>query len=406
MIQARKNYIWNIIGTSLNSFISLFFLVFVTRINGIDDAGVFSFAYTISFVIQTISLFGGRIYLVSDTRNEFSYSTYYTSKYITSLLAILAAIIFCVANEYDSIKFALIILFTFTRCIESFADAIYGIFQKNDRLDYVGISLFIKSITGLFVFVGIDFIFKNIILASISVLVVNIILHLFYDMILIKKFWNPTYKFENIFSLLNKTKYLFLFNTITMIIVNVPRIIADNTLEKSEIGIFGILMMIPTIMTMIGQFLVQPVVLTMSTHVSKKDDKSVNRTIKKLITIILAFTLVCIFGAIFLGPPILHLLYGLDFEQYRVHMVVMIIGGCFNTVTYVFSTLLTIMRKTKIQLVLYSITLILSLILTYFLIGKIGTIGAYIAYCGTMIIQFGLFIMYTFLGKKTNQKGI
>ena len=35
-----KNFIWNIVGTGLNSFNSLFFLIILKRINGMNDAGI------------------------------------------------------------------------------------------------------------------------------------------------------------------------------------------------------------------------------------------------------------------------------------------------------------------------------------------------------------------------------
>ena len=52
-----KNFIWNVLGTGLNSFNSLFFLIIVTRINGIDDAGVFSIGIAIALIMYTIGLY-------------------------------------------------------------------------------------------------------------------------------------------------------------------------------------------------------------------------------------------------------------------------------------------------------------------------------------------------------------
>ena len=39
----KKNVIWNTLGLTFNSFNSLFFLIIINRINGIDDGGIFSF---------------------------------------------------------------------------------------------------------------------------------------------------------------------------------------------------------------------------------------------------------------------------------------------------------------------------------------------------------------------------
>ena len=36
--QFKKNFIWNTLGTGFNAFNSLFFMIAVTRINGVDNA--------------------------------------------------------------------------------------------------------------------------------------------------------------------------------------------------------------------------------------------------------------------------------------------------------------------------------------------------------------------------------
>ena len=51
-----KNFIWNSIGTGFNSFNSLFFLILVTRINGLVEAGIFSIAYATSTILYTIAM--------------------------------------------------------------------------------------------------------------------------------------------------------------------------------------------------------------------------------------------------------------------------------------------------------------------------------------------------------------
>ncbi len=43
----KKNVIWNMIGTTANAFNSLFFMIIVTRINGLKDSGIF---YTCFFI--------------------------------------------------------------------------------------------------------------------------------------------------------------------------------------------------------------------------------------------------------------------------------------------------------------------------------------------------------------------
>ena len=52
----KKNFIWNIIGSGVNAFTSLFFMIIVTRINGINDAGIFTFAYATASFLNIIGI--------------------------------------------------------------------------------------------------------------------------------------------------------------------------------------------------------------------------------------------------------------------------------------------------------------------------------------------------------------
>ena len=45
-LQFRKNFIWNLTGTTINTLTSLVYMIIATRINGLDQAGVFSFAFS------------------------------------------------------------------------------------------------------------------------------------------------------------------------------------------------------------------------------------------------------------------------------------------------------------------------------------------------------------------------
>ena len=52
--QFKKNFIWNTLGTGVNAFNSLFFMIAVTRLNGIDDAGIFSIAFSTACIIYVL----------------------------------------------------------------------------------------------------------------------------------------------------------------------------------------------------------------------------------------------------------------------------------------------------------------------------------------------------------------
>lgn len=141
-----KNFIWNIFGTGLNSFNSLFFLIIVTRINGMNDAGIFSIAYSTALILYTIGLYSGRLCQVTDIENKVKDKDYIVNRMITCILMIVLAIGFVLMKQYTPYKMGIFILLSIYKATEAFGEILYGIMQKNELLYQSGQSLTIKSI--------------------------------------------------------------------------------------------------------------------------------------------------------------------------------------------------------------------------------------------------------------------
>ena len=62
----KSNFIWNILGTGLNAFNSLFFMICVTRINKTTNAGIFTLAFSTACILNVIGTYAGRVYQVTD----------------------------------------------------------------------------------------------------------------------------------------------------------------------------------------------------------------------------------------------------------------------------------------------------------------------------------------------------
>lgn len=64
--QFQSNFIWNLVGTTCNAVTSLFYMIIVTRLNGLETAGVFSFAFSNACVLIIIATYTGRTYQISE----------------------------------------------------------------------------------------------------------------------------------------------------------------------------------------------------------------------------------------------------------------------------------------------------------------------------------------------------
>ena len=130
----KKNTIWHTIGLTLNSFNSLFFLIIVNRINGVNIGGIFSFAFSLSCLLYMIAIYSGRTYQVSDVNKELNDYDYLLHKVITCLLMMAVAIIFISIKNYTVEKNIIIIILCLYKCLEAFSETFYGYLQKNGKL--------------------------------------------------------------------------------------------------------------------------------------------------------------------------------------------------------------------------------------------------------------------------------
>ena len=58
--QERSAYIWNTASAMLNAFQTVFILMLISRIDPINDAGVFTIAFAIGNLMMTIGRYGIR----------------------------------------------------------------------------------------------------------------------------------------------------------------------------------------------------------------------------------------------------------------------------------------------------------------------------------------------------------
>lgn len=390
----KKNFIWNMLGITLNSFAVMLYLIIVTRINGIAVSGEFSFAFAFCAIIQVIATFGGRNYQITDVDEECSDREYLSSTVITIALSILITVIYFFCFKTNTTKIVFISLLLIIKFIEAFSERIFAVFQKENRLDFVGKSYLLKTSLSLLALLIIDYVSENLTYSILAMVVINIAVFICFDL---KKFGEfQTFKIQltkKTMNVLKKSSYFFAFAFLTLLIANISRFTIEGLLNESDLGYYGILVMIPSVMTLFGQFIINPsmLILTRSNH--ELDFKKFDHEVKKIFMMIFVLACVCIICAYFFGEYVLSLLYNISFKGYKGIFVIFIITGLLNVCTFIISNLLTIMRRTKVQVLLYFIVLVFGILVSYFFTKVASFDGAVFGYCVTMLIQFVIFLV-------------
>ena len=389
----KKNFIWNSIGATINSASSLFFLIIVTRINGVDKAGVFTFAFSIACLLYIAGLYSGRTYQVTEPKKEITDSDYIYTRIITSSMILLFAIIYCLIKGYSFNKSSIVFILVVFKAIESMFDVMYGIFQKREDLYKVGISLFLKAIIQVTTFIIIDIITHDIFLASLGLIISNLLVFIFYDLRQFKKynFKFSRFNFNHVKYILKFGFWTFLFTFLTQYLINAPKYSIDNLLTDDVQTIYGIISMPATLILLSSTFLIQPFLNILSSSIEKKDYKKFNGTIIKLVVALIGIGIVALVFAYFVGIPFLEIIYSLKLGEYLTPLLLIITGAVLYGITTILSSGLITIRKTFIQSIIFIVMSIIAFFLSNYFVKENGIIGASYSYLISMII---LLIMY------------
>ena len=392
----RKSFFWNTIGSGLSSGNSLLFLVVVTRINGLINAGIFTLSYATACMFYVIATYSGRTYQVTETDSELNDNDFVFHRILSSIIMIMISILFGIINKYTGTKMIIFMLLCILKSIEAICDVFHGIIQKNNHLDIVGKSLFLRSLFNILIFIIIDKLSNNLILSTISLIVIDVIVLLLIDVRYSLKYKEKFNKinYQAIYKIFLLGFFTFGFSFIANYLVNAPRYAMDAIMSEEYQTIFGIVVMPATIIMLINQFIIQPLITTLKDIYSNKDKKGFISLIFKIIMVTFITGIISIILAYFFGIPVLNLLYGIILNDYLYSLLSILLGATLYTIATVLSNSLIVLRKTKIQLALYVVTSIFAFIISYKLINLFGFNGAIYSYVLTMSMLLILYIIY------------
>lgn len=394
-----KNFIWNSLGTGINSFNSLFFLIIVTRVNDLQTAGIFSIAYSTATILYTLAMYSGRLCQVTDIENKISDKDYIANRAFTCFIMLIGATGFLLIKQYTAFKTTIFALLAIFKGLEAFSDILYGVMQKNELLYKAGQSLSLKGFVGIAVFLIVDLITRDLRWACFAVIIVNLVVLVVYDYILVsRKLINKDSKvnFKNVVSILKSEFFVFVNSFAGIYILNAPKYAIDSYLTEDIQAIYGYIMMPATVMTLFTQFIVMPFLGKLKDLYENKKLKEIENITFKIKLVVIAFGGFAVLAAFLLGPEFLGLVYGLDLRAYRMNLCVIIGSYIFYAISYINLVTLTTIRHTFVQFVIYIISMIIAFVGANVLVSNFGINGATFSCTTTLALQF---IMYTITTK-------
>lgn len=381
-VSLKENTFWYTLGTLCGSATSFLLMIYVTRILGVDEAGIFSISYSVGQLMLSVGWFGTRQFQVSDIKEEFKFSDYLSLKIITSIVMMIGCLIYSVYLRFNSYKLLVTILYCLFLMCDVFADLFSARFQQVDKLFLSGISYIIRILGYNLVILISLLIFKNLVLSIVLAMIYSTLELTFFDMQLIKRISTIHFQFrmEKIIQLIKNCFPLFISSFLTTFIVNIPKNAIELNFDSSVQTYYNIVSMPSYVVNMFCMFIFVPLFTSIANTWLNSTKSCFIKIISKLIIFDIVLSVLVFIGCYFLGIPLLELVYGVDLHTVKSSFLILIVAGCFTSMNSILSYIFTVIRRQKFMIYIYLIAIILPQLLVNWLTSNYGIFGASLDY--------------------------
>ena len=436
------NYIWNAIGGMLNAGQSVLVLIIVTRVCGLEAAGLYSIAFATGNLFMYLGNYGVRNYQVSDVDEKFPFRSYVLHRLLTVALMLLVAAVYCtyslLRGGYSSAKTMTVAAMCLLKAIDCLEEVLEGRLHQRGRLDLAGKMMTVRLLISIGGMLAVLVATRNlltatnaaIILAAAAVILMaaacrRTLLPLQPAPELVADVGNagaaPGAAAKNRGAatspaaasaavsaarrgalrdaavLMRVCFPVCAANFLSFYLINAPKYAIDAAMNETAQAQYNFIAMPVFVIQLLGMFVYQPVLVRMTLSWNRADKKGFLRDFLRITAGLLIIAALCLGGAYVLGIPVLSALYATDLSALKPELLLILAGGVFLAMNGFYSAVLTLMREQNRIPFMYLAGAVLSLILTPHFVEISGIMGAVISFvlimaivCALLSAQFAL----------------
>jgi O-antigen/teichoic acid export membrane protein len=225
-------------------------LVILAKRGSPEKVGILALALAISAPVFMLSNLQLRVIQATDITEEFSFADYMVLRLLSTLLSLAVIVAVSIFSHY-SIETALVVsLIGLAKAFESVSDVIYGLVQRQERMDLISRSMILKGVASIAAFGGIFVLTGSLIGAAAGLACAWCVVLGTYDFALTRVFgWktpklesvriSPLRCFENLFRLLKISLPLGLTMMLISLNTNIPRYFIEHYSGTRALGFFA-----------------------------------------------------------------------------------------------------------------------------------------------------------------------
>ena len=208
---------------------------------------------------------------------------------------------------------------------------------------------------------------------------------------------------SHVWELLRTCTPMFIGTFLSLLLYNIPKYAMAGVMTDEYQTYYSILFMPSFVISLMCEFVFKPTITTIAELWWENNVKKFTLYILRIIGIILVCCVAVVAGGHLIGRTLLEIIYGVDLSPYKLHFVVLLIGGGISAEVYMIYNILIAIRWGKCLLPVYSITAVITIAAARILVQQLGIMGAalnYVLSCSILFVLFTLILIYVILRKK------
>ncbi|RDI41657.1 oligosaccharide flippase family protein [Falsibacillus pallidus] len=389
-LSLRLNFSWTLIGNIIYAACQWGLLIMLAKFGSPDMVGIYSLGLALTAPVFMLTNLQLRSVIATDTEGKHSFNNYLGLRLICILLAIIIISIIIFMANYNYQTVAVLLIICLAKGIEATSDVIYGVLQKEERMDFISKSMIIKGITSI-LFMGITLLItQNLIYSVVALAFAWLLVMLLYDIKNVRHLTTikPYFEKGSFFELIRLSLPLGIVMMLLSFNSNVPRYIIDHYLDADSLGYYSAIAYIVIAGTTVVNALGQSATPRLSKNFANRELKEARRLLVKLVIIASLLGSLGILIAFFFGKQILSLLYNNEYSNYSSEFVLVMVYAFFAYLSSFLGYSMTAARLFKIQPLLFIVVTLSNVIFSILLVPVFGMRGAIYGLIIAGVIQF------------------
>lgn len=384
--QDAGNFLWNAVGGVLNAGQSVFLLIVITRVCGLEAAGIFSIAFATGNLFLYLGNYGVRNYQVSDLSEKYSFHDYLRHRLCTVLLMLAAAAVYTAwsakTGNYSHYKTSCVLAMCVCKAVDCLEEVFEGRYQQKGRLDRSGKLVTFRLLVSIGGMIAVLLVTRDLLTAVwwgvfLAAAASALIIWRYRET---AAFERTAFSFSEIAGLMRECFPVCAANFLSFYLINEPKYAIDAAMDETAQACYNFIAMPVFVIQLLNMFLYQPMLIRMTASWENGRRKEFLGYFGRICGALALISAPILLAAWILGIPVLSWLYATDLSALRTELLLIMTGGIFLAFNGFYCAVLTIMRKQREIPLTYLAGAVLSLAATPVMVRESGIIGAVLSF--------------------------